>query len=563
MDVRKETPFCVADWQVDPASGRIGRHDNTVKLEPRVMDVLVYLAGRPGQVVTREELEAAVWGGRVISYDALTSTVQKLRKAFADNARQPRIIETLSKKGYRLVAPVHLVKGSSEAIQTPSTNSASARSLKRLSRRGVAALLAVGLVVTGTLLWIGPWKATDDTVAMESSPRSIAVLPFDNLSGDPEQEYFADGMTDDLITGLAKNSDLLVIARDSTFVYKDQLLDIRQVAENLNVRFILHGSVRRVGETVRINAQLIDASNNSHLWAESYDGQMNGIFHLQDEITKKIVSTLAVRVSTGERQDLGLPHTNNPEAYDKFLNGRQRFYLYAHKEENQKSRKLFQRAIEFDPKFALAYAMLAWTHAFDAMNGWSDRRDRSLKRAQELTTKAIELQQAIPVAYFVRGLAYRERGDYVKALVEAEKAIALDPNYANAHVLLATLLYYAGRPQEGLERIIKAMQINPHHPYNYTFHLGQAYFILERYNEAIETLEKGIASNPASERLHVWLAAAYAQAGEIEEAEWEVDQILMLNPDFSLQRIQQAFPFKDPTDLERLLDGLRIAGLSQ
>ena len=555
--------FRIADWTVDPAANRITRGEETVRLEPKVVDVLVYLAGRPGEVVKREQLEDVVWAGTVVGYDTLTGAIQKLRKALNDDPRNPRYIETLSKRGYRLVAPVHRGEQSSGAIQVSGTESTTVPSPRRLLRVGVASSLFLGLIVVGALLLIRPWNPTRGTVDVDSSPRSIAVLPFDNLSGDPAQEYFADGMTDDLITSLAKNSDLSVIARDSAFVYKDQRLDIRQVAERLNVRFILRGSVRRIGETVRINAQLIDASNNSHLWAESYDGQMNEIFQLQDKITENIVTALVVRVSTGERQDLGLPHTNNSVAYDNFLNGRQRFYLYANKEENQKSRELFNRAIEFDPNFALSYAMLAWTYAFDAMNGWSDTRERSLQRAQLMATKAIELQEAIPVAYFVRGLAYREQGEYMKALVEAENAIALDPNYANAHVLLATLLYYAGRPQEGLERIQKAIQINPHHPYNYTFHLGQAYFILERYDEAIEAFKRGIASNPASERLHVWLAAAYARVGDMEEAEWEVDQILMLNPEFSIQRMQQAFPFKDPVHGERLVGGLRTAGLPE
>ncbi len=554
--------FRIADWTVDSTANRITRGDEVVKLDPKVVEVLVCLADHPGEVVTREQLEDVVWAGTVVGYDTLTGAIQKLRKAFNDNPRNPRYIETLSKRGYRLVAPVRPVD-EPEAIKASRTGSAIAQSSERLSRLGIAGALVLGLIVVGAVIWIRPWNLAENTIAVDSSPRSIAVLPFDNLSGDSAQEYFADGMTDDLITALAKSSDLLVIARDSTFVYKDQQLDIRRVAEKLDVRFILHGSVRRLGETVRINVQLIDAPNNSHLWAESYDGQMNEIFQLQDEITESIVAALAVKVSTGERQDLGLPHTNNSSAYDNFLSGRQRFYLYANKEENQRSRELFQKAIEFDPNFALAHAMLAWTHAFDAMNGWSDMRERSLLRAQQLATKAIELQEATPVAYFVRGLAYREQGEYVKALVEAENAITLDPNYANAHVLLATLLYYAGRPQEGLERIQKAMRINPHHPYNYTFHLGQAYFILERYREAIKAFKQGIANNPASERLHVWLAAAYARVGEMDEAEWEVDQILMLNPEFSIQRMQQALPFKDPIHLERLVDGLRTAGLPE
>jgi len=190
----------------------------------------------------------------------------------------------------------------------------------------------------------------------------------------------------------------------------------------------------------------------------------------------------------------------------------------------------------------MAYAMLAWTHAFDAMNGWSPDREKSLLQARGLAAKALSLEERLPLAYFVAGLSYRETGEYVKALVEAEKAIRYDPNYANAHVLLATLLYYAGRPEEGLERIKKAMLLNPHHPYNYTFHLGQAYYILRRYDEAIETFQQGLASNPASERLHVWLAAAYAQAGISDEAEWQADQILTLNPEFSIERMGRHSP---------------------
>ncbi len=207
--------------------------------------------------------------------------------------------------------------------------------------------------------------------------------------------------------------------------------------------------------------------------------------------------------------------------------------------------------------------MLAWTFAFEAMNGWSEAREDSLAHAHALATRCHLIDKELPVAYFVMGLVYRERGEYMKALVEAEKAIAIDSSYANAHVLLATLLYYAGRPQEGLERIKEAMKINPHHPYNYPFHLGQAYFILGRYQDAIEALEPGLGTNPSSERMRVWLAAAYAQDGREADAKWEAEQVLALNPDFSLQRIRQAFPFKEPADTERFLDGLRKAGITQ
>jgi len=559
-DNRSFKRFRVADWTVDPAGNQVIRGEQVAKLEPKVMEVLVYLADRPGEVVTREELEAAVWAGTIVGYDSVTSAIQKLRKAFDDEPRQPRIIETLSKRGYRLVAPVSPPEERSRDTRPSVVVSASAKNQWLPTR--LPALLVLISVVVGALWWADPWEATDDPVFGESTPRSIAVLPFENLGNDPGQAYFADGITDDLITELAKRPNLLVIARDSTFLYKNQTIDIREVAKKLNVRFILRGSVRREGEQVRVNVQLIDANSESHLWAERYDGSMSNVFELQDNITRKVGATLAVKVSTGKQQDFGIPLTKNPQAYDNFLYGRQHFYLYANKNENEKARAYFQKAIEFDPEFAMAYAMLAWTYAFEAMNGWSDAREPSLLRSQALATKAITLQESIPVAYFVRGLAHREMGEYVEALTEAQKAIEYDPNYANGHVLLATLLYYAGRPQEGLERIKKAMQINPHHPYNYTFHLGQAYFILRRYDEAVAAFQQGIASNPAAERLHVWLAAAYAQSGEIDEAEWEADQVLTLNPGFSLNRLLEAFPFQDPADREHFLGALRKAGLS-
>jgi TolB-like protein/DNA-binding winged helix-turn-helix (wHTH) protein/Tfp pilus assembly protein PilF len=547
--------FRIAEWTVDPASNQLARGEQAVRLEPKVMEVLVYLASRPGEVVTREELEATVWAGTIVGYDSVTSAIQKLRKAFDDDPKQPRIVETLSKRGYRLVATVSPLDERSRDTQVDAA--VSVPSQNQWLPTTLPTLLVLIMVAIGVLWWANPWETADDTVLEESSPKSIAVLPFENLGNDPEQEYFADGITDDLITELAKYPNLLVIARDSTFLYKNRL------ADKLNVRFILRGSVRREGEQVRVNVQLIEAATESHIWAERYEGRMSSVFEFQDNIARKVGSALVVKVSTGKQQDFGIPLTNNPQAYDNFLYGRQHFYLFANKSENEKAREFFQKAIEFDPDFAMAYAMLAWTHAFEAMNGWSDARESSLQRSQDLATKAITLQEGIPIAHFVSGLAHREMGEHVEALTEAQKAIEYDPNYANGYVLLATLLYYTGRPQEGLERIQKAMLINPHHPYNYTFHLGQAYFILRRYDEAIAAFQQGLATNPAAERLHVWLAAAYAQYGEIDEAEWEADQVLTLNPEFSIQRLQQAFPFRDPADREHFLGGLRKAGLSK
>jgi tetratricopeptide (TPR) repeat protein len=215
-----------------------------------------------------------------------------------------------------------------------------------------------------------------------------------------------------------------------------------------------------------------------------------------------------------------------------------------------------------DEEFAMAYAMLAWTHAFDAMNGWSDARKSSLRHAIGLATRALEIDEAMPVAHYVRGISYWELREPEKALIEVEKAVGYDPNHAGAHVLEAMLLYYHGRPEEGLAKIEKAIRLNPQHPYNYKFHLGQAYYVLGRYSEAISTFRAAMSTNPSAERCHVWLAAALGQSEEFDEAASEIDKVLRSNPTLSRARIKEMFPFNDPADFERFLEGLRKAGLS-
>ena len=555
-----DSGFTVDGWTVQPALARVSRDDVEVRLEPKVMEVLVYLAQRPGQLVSRQELETAVWAGTIVSYDALTGAIQKLRKAFNDDPRHPRLIETLSKKGYRLVAAVEPLSGNpgSPVSDTPNLPAASSGTRRWRWTMAAGLLVIVLLAMTGIYLQQATVPAPPDTPVITAS---IAVLPFRYLGNDPEQDYFSDGMTDELITGLAKHRGLLVIARDSSFIYRDSNIDPAEIARRLRVRYLLQGSVRRADDQLRINAQLLDSEQGSLVWAESYDGTLEDVFALQDRITRQIVASLSLQIAAPATATSS-SGTGNMEAYDNFLIGRKHFYLYNNREENLKAREFFATAIRYDENFADAWAMLAWTNVFDAMNGWSSDHAHSLQLALEQATHALQLDSRLPLAYWVRGLSWRETGEYVKAMVEAQKAIELDPNYANAHVLLATLLYYAGRPEEGLERMLKAMQIHPHHPFNYSFHLGQAYFILHRYEEAVAALREAADSNPASERVHVWLAAALVRSNRLDDARWEAAQVLLLNPDFSVQRSAQALPFKYQADRQHFLDSLQQAGLT-
>jgi adenylate cyclase len=353
----------------------------------------------------------------------------------------------------------------------------------------------------------------------------------------------------------------MVITRDSSFFYKDGNLDLKTIAKKLNVGHILRGSIRRTGERQLINVQLINVINGAHTWAEQYSYTATDLFRVEDEIAKSVMTSLLNRQQNNSAlKPLTMP-TTHAQAHDYLLLGRYHFYKFASKKENIKARKLFREAIELDPDYALAYALSAWTYIFEAMNGWSDDRPATLKQAEQLASKAIDMQPELPLSYYIRGLSYREQGDkYVEALGEVETALKFDPNNANANVLLASLLYYAGRPVVGLERIKEAMKINPHHPYNYHFHLGQAYFVLRQYEEAMDAFQQGLASNPAAERLRVWLAATYAQSGDIDSANWEAEQVLSSNPDFSVARMEESFHFKDPAELKHFTNGLRLAG---
>jgi len=434
---------------------------------------------------------------------------------------------------------------------------------RRLSRPRLVASVMAGLVIAAVAIAGAYLNFTDKPVSLpsEMADRSIAVLPFVNSSKDENQEYLADGFTDDIITDLTKISGIFVIARDSSFVYKNTQLTSQQIARELNVRYVLEGSVRREGEQLRVNAHLMDSASGTNLWAERYDGKIDNILRLQDLITQRIVAALSLTLSSGERETLTRRDTDNTEAYQDFLKGQERYHRHS-KKEILEARKLYLKALELDPKFARAYAMLAMTYWFEFANAWSDDPEQSLAKGQALAEKAIALNDAMPVAHFVLGLVYRERREYAKALIEAEKAIALDPNYANGRVLLASVLYYAGRAEQGLAQMQAAIRLHPYHPHNYPFHLGQAYFILGDYDKAIAIFKDGMARNPTSQRLRLWLVAAYAQAGRIQDAEWELELLLTKHPELTLERISHSYPFKYSGDLEIFVNALKKAGLS-
>jgi adenylate cyclase len=387
---------------------------------------------------------------------------------------------------------------------------------------------------------------------------SIAVLPFVNMSGDPEQEYFSDGLTEDLITDLYKISGLFVIARHSVFTYKGKAVRVDQVGRELGVRYVLEGSVRKVGNRVRITAQLVDTLKGGHLWAERYDRDLRDIFALQDEVTQKIVESLAVRLTKREEERLTRKYTDNLEAYDLVLRGLE-FYFRFTQEANVKAREIFQKVIDLDPQYALAHSRLGWTYLREWSLGWT-QGPGSLERSSELAKRAIVLDDSLSDAHALLAETYLWKRQHDDAIAEAEKAVILDPNNAERMVDLGNILAWSGRPEEAIEWIKKGMRFNPIRPMAYLFSLGHAYFLTEQYAEAIATLNKAVDRQPDFWPCRFLLVGCYLRVGQQEKSLAEIEIIKKLIPSL-VPEAWKRLPYKDQRQADRFLEALRGLGL--
>jgi len=392
-----------------------------------------------------------------------------------------------------------------------------------------------------------------------SDKASIAVLPFVNLSGDSEQEYFSDGMTEDLITDLSKISGLFVIARNSVFTYKGKSVKVEDVGQELGVQYVLEGSVRKVKDRVRITAQLVDAATGGHVWAERYDRDLADIFDLQDEVAQKIVDALEIRLTKGEQETLGRTPTHNLEAYDCFLKGGA-YFMRTTKEANAQARSMYQKAIDLDPKYADAYTALGISCWAEWIFQWTQDPE-TLTRANELMQKAIALDESSPNAHVTLGFIHSLKGQYEQASEAVQRAIALDPNNADGYLFLGHVLILSGRAEEAIPLIEKAMRLNPHYPFIYMFRLGQAYHLTGQHEEAILELKKVLNENPDFLPAHIFLAVIYSEVGHEEEARTEVAEIKRISPDFSCEAIEERFHFHKQDVMKRVIKALRKAGL--
>ena len=432
----------------------------------------------------------------------------------------------------------------------------------------LAGAAAVLIVLIGAAVWnfyfraqkIEPASKEKMAFPLPDKP-SIAVLPFVNMSDDPKQEFFSDGLTEDLITALSKVPNLFVIARNSTFTYKGKHVKVQQVAEDLGVRYVLEGSIQKAGDRVRITAQLIDAVKGYHVWSEQYDQEIKDIFALQDKITLEILKALDVKLTWGEGGRISGRGTNNLQAYLKFLEARE-LCLQLNKESNFKARQLAEEVIRLDPQFPSGYGLLAVVTSMDVWLGVSQSPKESMMKAIELEQKAISLDDSNASAHAYLGFLYVNIREYEKGLTEGARAIEMAPNLADAHAYFAFGLNYIGRPEEALVHSNMAFRLNPVRPPAYYYmSAALAYRLTGRYEDAVKMCKEVLSRWPNQFYGHVELVMAYMAWGRDDEARAAAQNLLRIDPKFSVQRYGQSLPYKDPALTAQALELMRKAGL--
>jgi adenylate cyclase len=441
--------------------------------------------------------------------------------------------------------------------------------VSRFSRRQIVVSAAVSLIAVGIAVaaWLGYGIPTIEpppkkqTASTPIGPPSIAVLPFQNLSDDPKQEYFSDGITNDVITDLSRFSNLFVIASNSVFTYKGKPVKVKEVGRDLGVRYVLEGSVQKVADQVRINAQLIDAGTSHHLWAKRYNRKLDDIFTVQEEITRAIVAALEVVLTEGEQERVIHRFTDVVEAYDLFLRGRT--YLQGTKQTHLKARKLFDQAIKLDPDFAAAYAEKSFTY-FSSFIMPMSRNKKFIKASIKTAEWAVALDDSLPLAHARLGWAYFAARRHKEAMAEGHRAVALGPNDAESHAQLGNLLNWTGNPEQGIDLIKKAMRLNPNYPYYYLFYLGHSHYLLKDNEKAIELMKRVVTRAPHFLPVRRHLAVLFQEIGMKKEARVQVKEVLRIFPGASIEDERERCYYMWTRPLQkRFFSGLRKSGMPE
>jgi TolB-like protein len=517
------------DCEIDVERRELRRDKSVVHVEPQVFDLLIYLVDNRERVVSKDDLIASVWGGRIVSDSTLTSRVNAARRAVGDSGAKQQFIRTIARKGLRFVGAVRREPNRSEPTELAS-----------------------------------PPDLTHEQPA-PSMPiperRAIAVLPFVNMTGDPEQEYFSDGISEDIITALSKLRWFLVIARNSSFIYKGRAVHMKQIAEELGVRYVLEGSVRKGGDHLRITAQLNDVATGSHIWAERYDRGIADVFAVQDEITEAIVAAIEPQLYAAENFHAKRKPPDSMDAWDLVMRALS-YYWRVTRQDNVVAQALLEKATTIDPNYGQALGVLAASQTFAAHMGWAEA-DMVVPLAERAAQAAILADSEDPWAHCALGSVYLFTRRFDDSLAEFEVALRLNPNFSLAQGYYGLVLSYCGRWKEGDLAARRALRLSPRDPFSaiYCGIAAYAQFVGRNYDEAMHLSREGIRQRSDFVGAHRVLTAAAGMAGQKSAAKLALEELRRAQPNISLAWIASQMPIKLDAEREHYLEGFRRAGL--
>ena len=522
--------FLFANHVLDTDRRELRRGSEPIAVEPQVFDLLVYLVQNCDRVVSKDDLIASVWGGRVVSDSTLTSRINAARKALGDSGKNQNLIRTIARKGLRFVGVVRTqLNGAEPAHATGSPPN----EINEQSR---------------------------PALPLPDRP-SIAVLPFANMSGDPEQEYFSDGISEDIITALSKLRWFFVIARNSSFIYKGKAVHMRQVAEELGVGYVVEGSVRKGGDRVRITVQLNDVATGSHLWAERYDRGLADVFAVQDEITEAIVAAIEPQLYAAENFHAQRKPPESMDAWDLVMRALSHYWRVT-RQDNVVAQALLEKAISIDPNYGQALGVLATSHTFSAHMGWEDMAT-TVPIAERAALAAIRADSEDPWAHHALGCVYLFTWRFDDSLAEFELALRLNPNFSLAQGYYGLALSYGGRWEEANVAAGRALRLSPRDPCSAIYHGIAAYaqFVGHNYEQAMRLAREGLRQRSDFVGAHRVLTAAAGMAGQTDIARVALQELRRVQPNISLAWIANQMPIKQAADREHYLEGFRRAGL--
>jgi TolB-like protein len=528
-----DVQFVFKDCVLDPERRELTRGAEPIAVGPQVFDLLLYLLQNRERVVSKDSLLDAVWGGRIVSESTLTSHINAVRKAIGDSGDEQHLVKTVPRKGFRFVGDVREAQKPSGLAPPPFEAQSNP-----------------------------PDRVPQPALTLPDKP-SIAVLPFQNLSGDPEQDYFADGVVEDIITEFSRVRWLFVIARNSSFTYRGRAVDVKQVGRELGVGYVLEGSVRKAADRVRITGQLIDATTGAHLWAERFEGTLDDIFELQDQIAASVAGAIAPQVELAEIERAKRKPTASLNAYDCYLRALA-LLQKGNREAIDEALPLFHKAIDLDPEFASAHGMAAWSYFWRKVNGWMTDRPGEIAEGTRLARRAVELGRDDAVALTRGGHALAHfTGDLDGGIALLDRAIVLNSNLASAWFLGGYLRVWHGESDSAIEHFERAMRLSPLDPETYRMQAGiaMAHLFAKRFDAASTWAEKAHGNLQDFVMAASIIAASHALAGRSDQAKRAMDHLRQLNPALRISNLKDWLPIHRTEDLATFADGLRKAGL--